>query len=148
MSCLKQLQEKIRPSGNKNGEQLNEEDEEGEVFRLLSPKLLDRFNKMREERKKKIKEAESKEIKMMEKIVDGEIIYETETGDGENAGEEDDEFMFDDYDARDPQLAEGNQVPIKLGLIPKKIYQRPAIEIDSYINKTREVRIHHSTPFL
>ena len=145
MSCLKQLREKIRPT-EKKGEQLNEEDEEGEVFRLLSPKLLDRFNKMREERKKKIKEAESKEIKMMEKIVDGEIIYETETGDGENAAE-DDEFMFDDYDARDAQLAEGNQVPIKLGLIPKKIYQRPAIEIDPYINKTREVLFSLSSPF-
>lgn len=112
-----------------------EEDEEGEVFRLLSPKLLARFEHMRAERKIRIKEAESKEIVMREKIVDGEIVYDTESGENE------DESLLDDFDDTDPQLTEGSQVPIRLGLIPKKIYQRPAIEIDPYINKKYQVKI-------
>lgn len=112
-----------------------EEDEEGEVFRLLSPKLLARFEQMRADRKKRIKEADSKEIVMRERIVDGEIVYDTETG--ENEGDD----LLEDFDDTDPQLVEGSQVPIKLGLIPKKIYQRPAIEIDPYINKKYQVKI-------
>lgn len=136
---------KLKHKITKNNSDLNntdllpEEDEEGEVFRLLSPKLLDQFENMRNERKKKIKEADKKQIIMHERIVDGEIVYET----GEN-DDEDDDYLFDDYDGRDQQLAEGNPVPIRLGLMPKKILQRPAIEIDPFIHKKEQVDLKKS----
>ena len=118
-----------------NGDvELTEADEKGEVFRLLTPKLLQEFEKEREELKKRIKEAESKQIVMVERIVDGQVIYETESAENE----EDDEFMFDDYDGRDEQLIEGNPVPLKLGLIPQQMYQRPLIEIDKFIHKKED----------
>ena len=152
--------EKIKKLFKKDsGRHINEDEnnDEGEVFRLLTPKLLTSFEAMRTERRKKIKEAENKQIVMQERIVDGEVTY-TAANDDEN--EEDDDYLYDEfYDGRDPQLIEGfqlelnyflyslpfkiqfkiyslgNKVPIKLGLLPKQIYQRPAIEIDPYIHK-------------
>ena len=115
------------------GEPISEDNDEGEVFRLMTPKLLTEFDAMRAERKRKLKEAENKQIVIQERIVDGEVTYTTSNGEDD---EEDDDYLYDNfYDGRDPQLIEGNPVPIKLGLLPKQIYQRPAIEIDSYIHK-------------
>jgi len=83
----------------------DETNDEGEVFRLLTPKLLAEFEAMRNERRKKIKEAESKEIVIQERIVDGEVTYTTNEGDD---NEEDDDYLYDNfYDGRDPQLIEG-----------------------------------------
>ncbi|CAF0755497.1 unnamed protein product [Brachionus calyciflorus] len=128
---------------NPKGSLIDEDNEEGEVFRLLSPTLLARFEQMRVERKKRLKEAENKQIVMREKIVDGEIIYETESGENED----DDDLLFSDYDGSDRRLSEGNQVPISLGLIPKKIYQRPAIEIDPFIHKREQTFVVISKRF-
>lgn len=130
---LKRIKEKL---GLENDPSLlNEEDDDGEVFRLLSPKLLTEFEQMRLERKKRIKEAENKQIVMHERIVDGEIIYETDAGENED----DEDILYDDFDGRDQTLDEGNPVPIRLGLIPKRIFQKPAIEIDPFIHKKQQV---------
>ena len=86
------------------GELVSEDNDAGEVFRLLTPKLLSEFDAMRAERKRKLKEAESKEVVIQERIVDGEITYTTNEGDNE----EDDDYLYDSfYDGRDPQLIEG-----------------------------------------
>jgi len=83
----------------------DENNDEGEVFRLLTPKLLLSFEAMRTERRKKIKEAEGKQIVMQERIVDGEVTY---TAANEEENEEDDDYLYDEfYDGRDPQLIEG-----------------------------------------
>ena len=89
---------------------------------------------MREATRKRIKESENDQIVMHEKIVDGEIVYETESGDNNS-----DDLLFDDYDGRDPTLEEGNILPIRLGLVPRKIYQKPAIEIDQFIHNKYDV---------
>jgi hypothetical protein len=113
---------------------MEEDEDEGEVFRLYTPKLHNRFKEMREATRKRIKESENDQIVMHEKIVDGEIVYETESGDNNS-----DDLLFDDYDGRDPTLEEGNILPIRLGLVPRKIYQKPAIEIDQFIHNKYDV---------
>lgn len=125
----------FEPPTNQVANQFEEKDlDEGEVFRLLTPKLLGEFEEMRAERKKRVKEAKNKQIVIKERIVDGEIVYENE----EN--EEDEEIVYnDDYDDTDTTLTEGNLVPARLGLIPKKILQKPAIEIDPFIHKRLQV---------
>jgi hypothetical protein len=113
---------------------IEDDDDDGEVFRLYKTKLHDRFKEMRENTRKRIKASENDQIVMHEKIVNGEIVYETESNESNS-----DDLLFDDYDGRDPTLEEGNILPIRLGLVPGKIYQKPAIEIDPFIHYKYEV---------
>jgi hypothetical protein len=110
---------------------IEEDDEEGEVFRLLTPKLLARFELERAEHQRRVKEASAKKVVMKENRINGQVVYEAEI----EGSQADQDVMFEDYDGRDMRLEEGNTVPMKLGLIPKKIRQKPAIEIDPFIHK-------------
>ena len=117
---------------------VEEVDEEGEVFRLYTPKLHEQFKRNREALRQKIKAAQEQQIVMREKMDDGEIVYEADSGDNEE-GDLDADYMFEEYDGRDPSLEEGNILPIRLGLVPRKILQKPAVEIDRFINAKFEV---------
>jgi hypothetical protein len=110
---------------------IEEDDEEGEVFRLLTPKLLARFELERAEHRRRVKEAAAKPIVMKENTINGQVVYEAEIEDCEAHQD----VLFEEHDGRDVRLEEGNSVPVKLGLIPKKLRQKPAIEIDPFIHK-------------
>jgi hypothetical protein len=110
----------------------DDDNEEGEVFRLLTQALLARFELERAEHKQRVKEATAKKIVMKEDRLGERVVYEAVI---EGAEVEDDDVLFEEHFESDARLEEGNTVPIKLGLIPKKLRQKPAIEIDPYIHK-------------
>ena len=121
MGIFAKIKEKFK-SDTPSDEAATEENEKGEVFRLLTPKLLSETEAVRAERRKKIKESENKQIVMHERIVDGEVIYDTNSGENED---EDDDYLYDDfYDGRDPSLIEGFNPSPSLKQINIKIEKR------------------------
>lgn len=110
---------------NVNNKQADEEQQEKEIYKILTPEKIDQIKQEIEKRKKKIQEKKEKisksRIPAEGKLVDGEIIYNEET--------EKDEDIEDEILEKDISLTDGNQLPTRLGTLPKELAQRPLEEL-------------------
>jgi hypothetical protein len=97
---------------------------EEETFTLFTQqKLIEKalFIKQRNEKiKEKKDKGKTKHISGEGKLVDGQIIYEND-----NDVQDD----LDEFGEKDPTLIDGNQLPPRLGKIPKNMVHKPLDEL-------------------
>jgi hypothetical protein len=104
------------------------ETEKEEIFKLLTPEKIYEKKLKIKQRESRIKNQERKNSATEGKLVDGEIIYDDKID------------LIDDIDDngdKDPTIADGNQLPERLGKIPEGLLQKPLEEIGIKNFKTR-----------